>query len=134
MSSKRILSLILTGIIVATALSQSKKSDLDVLADIGQAIGFKARKSFPEQGFVSKPIGAMRASNVLPLEEKVRMRIQMDKSMEAIEINVLPGDIPGEVRLRGIVQDRGQVDRAMELSNATVGVSKTINELAVPAE
>lgn len=134
MSSKRILSTILSGIIVAVALTQSKKSDLDTLATIGQAIGFKARKSLPEQGFVSKPIGAMRASNVLPLEEKVRMRIQMDKSMETVEINVLPGDIPGEVRLRGIVQDRGQVDRAVELSNATIGVSKTINELAVPAE
>lgn len=134
MTSRRVLSALLTTSIVVGALTQSKKSDLDKLAEIGQAIGFKARKSLPEQGFVSKPIGAMRASNVLPLEEKVRMRIQLDKSMQTVEITVVPGDAPGQVRLRGIVKDRGQVDRAIELANGTVGVSKTINELAVPAE
>ena len=73
-------------------------------------------------------------SRVLPVEERVRVRIDADKGMDGAVVDVLPGAAAGEVKLRGVVDTPQQRKRAADLAAGTVGVDAVVNEIAVPEE
>ncbi|MGL4424495.1 MAG: BON domain-containing protein, partial [Gemmataceae bacterium] len=77
-------------------------------------------------------LAAFRAGDVLPVEERVRLRIQNDKAMAGTDVSVSATATAGEVRLRGIVQNDEQRQRAATLAEATAGVEKVFVELAIP--
>jgi hypothetical protein len=130
--AKRVLGVVAAVAIVGGALAGSKKSDPDTLARVGEVVGHRVKASLPEASKVAGPLAAFRPGDALPVEEKVRVRIRTDKAMAGADVTVAPGATAGEVRLRGVVQNRGQWSRAAELAGETAGVEKVVNELAVP--
>ena len=130
--AKRILGFVLALGIVGGALAGSKKSDPDTLARVGEVVGQRVKASLPEASKVAGPLTAFKPGDALPVEEKVRMRIHTDKKMAGTDVTVAPGSATGEVKLRGLVRDRGQWSRAAELAGETAGVEKVVNEIAVP--
>ena len=75
---------------------------------------------------------AFRAGNALPVEERVRLRIETDKKLAGIRIEVWPGEKEGEVRLRGVVPGAESRTRIVGIAESTSGVESVVNELAVP--
>jgi hypothetical protein len=130
--AKRVLGFVLAVGIVGGALAGSKKSDPDTLARVGEVVGQRVKASLPEASKVAGPLAALKPGDALPVEEKVRVRIRTDKKMDGADVAVSAGPSAGEVRLRGVVQNRGQWARAAELAGETAGVEKVVNELAVP--
>ena len=106
--AKRILGFVLALGIVGGALAGSKKSDPDTLARVGEVVGQRVKASLPEASKVAGPLTAFKPGDALPVEEKVRMRIHTDKKMAGTDVTVAPGSAAGEVKLRGLVKDRGQ--------------------------
>lgn len=118
--------------LVAVAGVFGKRSDADSLASVGRVIANKARAGLPERGPLAGPLTALKPSDHFPLEERVRARIQNDKSLAGSEVAVAAGDRAGDVRLRGAVPSLGAKQRAIELALETVGVAQvTSDELAV---
>jgi hypothetical protein len=130
--AKRILGFVLAVAIVGGALAGSKKSDADTLARVGEVVGQRVKASLPEASKVAGPLAAFKPGDALPVEETVRIRIHADKKMAGTDVTVAPGAAAGEVKLRGLVKDRGQWTRAAELAGETAGVEKVVNEIAVP--
>jgi hypothetical protein len=130
--AKRIVGFVLAVGIVGGALAGSKKSDPDTLARVGEVVGQRVKASLPEASKVAGQLAAFRPGDALPVEETVRTRIRADKRMAGAEVMVSAGAAAGEVRLRGVVQNRAQWARAAELAGETAGVEKVVNELAVP--
>lgn len=129
---KRIAGVFIVLGIVGGAIGASKRSDADRLAQVGHVVAEKVKSSLPDASKVAGPLVAFKPGDALPVEEKVRTRIRTDKAMEGADVTVAAGTEPGEVRLRGVVQNRGQWSRAADLAKETVGVEKVVNELAVP--
>ena len=132
MKAKRVFGVLVCGGVVAGGLAGSTKSDPDKLAQVGQVVGSKVKGALPDSSTVSGPLVAFRPGDALPVEEKVRMRIRTDKTMDGADVTVAAGSAPGEVKLRGVVRDLDQAQRAVRLAEGTVGVEKVVNELAVP--
>jgi BON domain-containing protein len=130
--AKRILGVVLAVAIVGGALAGSKKSDADTLARVGEVVGQRVTASLPEASRVAGPLATFKPGDALPVEETVRIRIHADKMMAGADVTVAPGSAAGEVKLRGLVKDRGQWSRAAELAGETAGVEKVVNEIAVP--
>ena len=130
--TKRILGFVLAVGIVGGALAGSKKSDPDTLARVGEVVGQRVKASMPETSKVAGPLAAFKPGDALPVEETVRIRIHADKKMDGADVTVAPGAAAGEVKLRGVVQNRSQWSRAAELAAETAGVQKVVNEIAVP--
>jgi hypothetical protein len=130
--AKRVLGFVVAIVIVGGALAGSKKSDADTLARVGEVVGHKVKAALPDASRVAGPLAAFKPGDVLPVEETVRMRIHADKKMGGADVTVTPGSAAGEVKLRGLVKDRGQWSRAAELAGETAGVEKVVNEIAVP--
>ncbi|MCZ2343022.1 MAG: BON domain-containing protein [Bacteroidales bacterium] len=118
-------------VLIIGPLVASKPSDADILARIGAATAQRIRSELPNPVTIAGPFVALRPGDVLPEEELVRIRIHTDRTMEGTDITVLPGE-KGEVKLRGIVTSPTQRDRAGQLASGTVGVTKVLNEIAVP--
>lgn len=132
--AKRILGIIFGLAIVGGAIAGSKKSDPDKLAQVGEIVGRKIKGALPEGSKVAGPLVAFKTGDLLPVEEKVRIRIRSDRRMDGAEVQVLHAGATGEVKLRGIVPTAALAARAQEIAADTVGVTKVINELAVPEE
>lgn len=119
------------GVLVGT-LALSKAEDLNLLMNAGR----KAREQFsrvmPEARKLAGPLAAFRAGDALPVEERVRVRIQTDQAMVGADVSVVSSLNSGEICLRGLVKDREQKRRANELARATIGVEQVRDELAVP--
>ncbi len=129
---KRVLGVFIVLGIVGGAIGGSQRSDADKLAQVGQVVGNKVKSALPDASKVAGPLIAFKPGDALPVEEKVRMRVRTDKAMDGADVTVAAGTEPGEVRLRGVVLNRGQWKRAADLAKETVGVEKVVNELAVP--
>ena len=119
------------GMIVGWAIA-GKRSDTEVLARVGEVVAQRSKASLPEASKVAGPFLAFRPGNALPIEERVRLRIHTDRSMDGVEVSVVSGSVPGEVRLRGIVPTAAHRDRACEIAAGTVGVEQVVNEMAIP--
>jgi hypothetical protein len=134
MSVKRAAAAVICFGLLAGTLVLSKPTDLDVLARVGKKAGEKVSAALPDARKVAGPLAAFRAGDALPVEERVRVRIQTDKQMAGADVTVTPTAAVGEVRLRGVVQTDDQKQRAVELAEGTAGVEKVIAELAVPVK
>lgn len=136
MTTKRVLRILCTTLflfVLGGTLALSKESDLDVLLRAGRKAKEQVANTLPDGRRLAGPLAAFRAGDALPVEERVRVRIQTDKAMAGADVAVAAApDAAGEVRLRGVVQTGAQKARAVELANATSGVEKVVEELAVP--
>jgi hypothetical protein len=112
--------------------ASSKKTDMDVLAKMGHVVGQKTKGALPSSSHLAGPLTSVRLEGRLPLEEKVQVRIRTDKRMEGTDVTVASGTAPGEVRLRGLVKETDQAQRAVKLAESTSGVTKVIDEIAKP--
>jgi hypothetical protein len=119
------------GVLTATIVL-SKPGDLDILLRVGKKAAEKVQGGLPDARRAAGPLAAFRAGDALPVEERVRVRIQTDKQMAGADVTVVSTATAGEVRLRGVVQTGTQRQRAIELAEGTAGVDKVLEELAVP--
>jgi len=129
---KSVIAGLLLVAIVAGSLAGAKSTDADVLAKIGTVVGRRTTAALPDRSNLAGPITTFRLGDRLPLEERVRLRIHGEKSLGGIAVEVLPGNAPGEVRIRGIVAEVAVARKALEIAAATNGVDKVIDEVAVP--
>jgi hypothetical protein len=132
MTAKRVVILVLAVGVGVGLFLQCKKTDPDILARLGDVVGSKVKAALPEASKVAGPLVAFKPGDVLPIEEKVRMRIGMDKKMTGAAVIVAPGPESGAIRLRGVVNHAEQAARAEQLALETVGVQSVVNELARP--
>jgi osmotically-inducible protein OsmY len=65
------------------------------------------------------------------VEERVRLRIETDRQLAGIRVDVVPGEQPGSVRLRGIVPGLEWKNRAGDIARSTTGVDHVQNDLAM---
>ncbi len=129
---KRFLAVSLFLSVIAGTLALSKAQDLNILLKAGRKARDQVSNVMPESRKLAGPLASFRAGDALPVEERVRVRIQTDKAMVGADVSVVATANAGEVRLRGIVQGGAQKARAMELANGTNGVLTVTEELAVP--
>lgn len=117
--------------VVAVALAAGKPTDPDTLAAVGQVVGRKAYEALPDRSKVVAPLSTLRIAERLPLDEQIRNRLQTDKLLagSAIDVQVTPGS--GEVRVKGSVGTVAQQLRVFELADATVGVTRVVNDVTV---
>lgn len=128
---KRFLAVTLFLAVLAGTLALSKASDLDILLKAGRKAKEQVTNTLPEGRKLAGPLAAFRAGDALPIEERVRVRIQTDKAMAGADVSVA-SPTAGEVKLRGIVQTTAQKAKAVELATGTSGVDRVVEELAVP--
>lgn len=117
--------------LIVGPLAASKQSDADILARIGAITAQRIQTVLPTPAAIAGPLAALRPGELLPNEERVRIRIHSDRVMEGTDVTVLSG-AKGEIRLRGLVKTAAQRDRAGQLAADTIGVTQVVNEIAVP--
>lgn len=135
MTTKRVLRILCATLflfVLGGTLALSKAEDLNILLRAGRKAKEQIANTMPDGRKLSGPLAAFRAGDALPVEERVRVRIQTDKAMAGADVTVAAAEKAGEVRLRGVVQSSSQKARAVELANATSGVDAVVEELAVP--
>lgn len=130
--ARRTLKLLLGVGVAGGCLAAGKRSDADVLARVGATTAATVRAAVPPASVLAGPFAGLKPGNALPVEERVRVRIDADKEMGGATVAVLPGAAAGEVKLRGVVPTMAQRQRAGTLAEGTVGVDKVANEIAVP--
>jgi hypothetical protein len=118
--------------IVATTFAMSEPNDLTVLTRVGKASVDHVRSGMPANGKMAAPLAVFRAGDALPIEERVRLRIQTDKDLAGAEVSVVALPTAGQVKLKGIVANSTQKTRAIELAERTAGVVSVVEELATP--
>jgi hypothetical protein len=131
MGPKRTTAGILFLIVLISPLVLAKESDGPILARVGRKAWEKGRDSIPATLKRATPLAAFRAGDALPVEERVRLRIETDRAMAGIRVDVWPGETDGTVKLRGIVPGLEWKTRAGEIARSTVGVDQVVNELAM---
>lgn len=135
MKSKRFTAGILFLVVLISPLVLAKETDGPILARIGKVAFQKTKEALPPRVNLTAPLSAFRAGDALPIEERVRLRIETDKQMKGIKVEVWPSDQPnkpGEIHLRGIVPDQASKNRAGLIAQSTIGVELVVNELAIP--
>lgn len=132
MTVKRAAAVIIAFSVLAGTVALSKPTDFDILLRVGKKTAEKVQSGLPDARKAAGPLAVFRAGDALPVEERVRVRIQTDKKMTGADVTVMPTATTGEVRLRGVVQTGSQKQRAIELAEGTAGVDKVLEELAVP--
>lgn len=131
MTSKRTTAGLLFLIVVISPLVLARESDGPILARVGKKSWEMARESIPAKIRLSSPLAAFRAGDALPVEERVRLRIETDRQLAGIRVDVMPGEQPGSIRLRGIVPGLEWKTRAGEIARSTTGVDQVQNDLAM---
>ncbi|MGL6096281.1 MAG: BON domain-containing protein [Fimbriiglobus sp.] len=126
------LKLILGLGVIGGSVAAGKKTDADILAKVGAVAVTKVKAGVPDLAAITGPFAAFKPGRALPVEERVRVRIDNDKTMGGATVDVLAGGHPGEVKLRGVVPTAAERDRAEVLALDTVGVVGVVNEVAVP--
>lgn len=127
---KKTLLVLLFGVIVGGALGFSKKSDADVLTRVGKTSSRKVTAAMPPIHQLAGPLAATKTGDLLPIEDRVRLRFQTDKALDGSNITVIADG--QEVKLRGEVANALVRARAVELAQTTSGVEKVTNELVEP--
>jgi len=122
---------VLFVVIVSGALGFSKKTDAEVLTRVGMTSARKVTAEMPPASQLAGPLAATKKGDLLPIEDRVRLRFQTEKALEGAKITVIAEG--GEVRLRGEVANALVRARAVELAQTTLGVEKVTNELVEPA-
>jgi len=128
---KKILVAVLFLTIVGGALGFSKKTDAEVLTRVGKTSARKVTEAMPPANRLAGPLAAAKTGDLLPIEDRVRVRFQTEKALEGTTITVIAEG--KEIRLRGEVANALIRARAVELAQTTIGVEKVTNELVEPA-
>jgi ribosomal protein L31E len=131
MSPKRYSAGVIFLIVLISPLVLAKESDGPIIAKVTRKAWETGRESIPNQIKRAAPLAAFRAGDALPVEERVRLRIETDRQMKGIRVEVWPGEQEGTVKLRGIVPGLEWKTRAGEIARSTIGVEQVINELAM---
>ena len=118
--------------IVGCTLAMSKPGDAQILTRVGKVAANKIGDALPESSKMAGPVNALRNNDLLPVSERVKLRMRTDKSMEGANILVIVDG--GDVKLRGEVKNASQRIRAVELAQSTSGVDKVTNEIIEPAQ
>ncbi len=131
MNAKRVLVIVaFTGVLAGT-IATSKPSDVDGMIRIGKLASRHVQSVLPDARRAAGPLAAFHAGDALPLEERVRIRVQADKALDGVDVTVVCMGDAGEIKLKGIVANPAQRQRAIELAESTAGVEKVIPELAI---
>jgi hypothetical protein len=133
MTATRVAAALIFLAVLAGTFALSKPSDVDVLTRVGKVTVERVKSGLPDNGKLTGPLAAFRAGDALPIEERVRVRIQTDKDLAGTEVSVVSTTTAGQVKLKGIVNSTQQKSRAVELAERTAGVVSVIEELAMPA-
>ena len=132
MNPKRFSAGMMFLVVLICPLVAAKETDGPILAKVGKLAWERTRDSLPNRAKLMAPLAAFRAGDALPVEERVRLRIETDKKLAGIRIEVWPGEKEGEVRLRGVVPGAESRTRIVGIAESTSGVESVVNELAVP--
>ena len=132
MSPKRFSAGLMFLVVLICPLVAAKETDGPILAKVGKLTWERTRDSLPNRAKLTAPLSAFRAGDALPVEERVRLRIETDKKLEGIRIEVWPGDKEGHIRLRGVIPGAEVRSRIIGIAESTSGVESVTNELAVP--
>jgi osmotically-inducible protein OsmY len=119
-------------VIVGGALATSKKSDAEVLTQVGRKAVANLREHLPERSRVAGPVAQVTLGEWVSLDEKVRLRLRTDAGLQGAAITVTAKD--DEITLSGRVTSTTQIEQALSLAQSTVGVKNVKSELAVSAE
>jgi hypothetical protein len=118
--------------IIAGALAGSKRTDAEILTKVGRLTARTVTAAMPDTSALAGPLVALTPPDLMPVADRVRMRIKTDQQMAGATVTVIAAD--GEVTLRGEVKTSAQRLRAVELAQATTGVTRVVNELSEPAK
>ena len=77
-------------------LLTSKPSDVEAMIRIGKKAAGKIESALPEARVAAGPLAAFRAGDALPIEERVRVRIQTEKAMVGADVVALAMPNAGE--------------------------------------
>ncbi len=132
MNPKRFSAGLMFLVVLICPLVAAKETDGPILAKVGKVAWERARDGLPNRAQLAAPLAALRAGDALPIEERVRFRVDMDQRLAGVRIDVWPGEKVGQVRLRGIVPSVEARTRIMGIAESTTGVESVVNELAVP--
>ena len=127
----RIVGAILLLAILAAPLSLTRRQDADILARVGAVAGGKIREALPEASAIAGPLMPVRSIDLVPVEERVRLRIQAEQSIDSKGIQVIRGSRPGEVFIRGAVANQAERQIAVSLAESTRGVTSVACELSI---
>ena len=130
---RKFLVIVMVLSIVGGTLAMSKPGDAQIITRVGQVASSKICEAMPESSKLAGPVNSLRNNDLLPVSERVKVRLRTDKSMDGSNILVIADD-RGEVRLRGDVKNASQRIRAVELAQSTAGVEKVTNEIVEPVQ
>ena len=118
--------------IVAGALAGSRRTDAEILTKVGRLTAKKVTAVMPNTSALAGPLVALTPPDLMPVADRVRVRIKTDQQMEGTTVTVIATG--GEVTLRGEVKTAAQRLRAVELAQSTTGVTRVVPELSEPAK
>jgi hypothetical protein len=127
----RVLKLLVGVGVVGGGLAASHRSDGEILAKVATTAVSKLHAAAPNPALLTTPLASLRPSRVLPIEDRVRLRLDSDTHLTSVTVDVRTGSAVGEIILRGFVQTPEQRLRAAALTESTIGVTRVINEIAV---
>ena len=93
--------------IVGCTLAMSKPNDAQILTRVGKVAANKIGDALPESSKMAGPVNALRNNDLLPVSERVKLRMRTDKSMEGANILVIVDG--GDVKLRAIGIDHRNI-------------------------
>jgi hypothetical protein len=119
-------------LVLGGAIAGGKSSDVEKLTRIGQVVAHRVGERMPEAAAVAGPLAAVRSGEVLPVAERVRIRLRTEKMLEGAKIVVV--DDGKKIVLQGLAQNKEQIARALELTQNTQGVNAVDHQIALEAK
>ncbi len=116
-------------LIVGGSLAASKKSDADILTKVGRTSTEKILSNLPDRSRVAGPFAQVQLGDLTNLEDKVRVRLRTEASLETAKFAVTSQGTT--IKIAGKVNSPVQRDRALELAKTTTGVTAVESEIAV---
>jgi hypothetical protein len=130
---RKTLVVLLLALIVGGSVAGSKKTDVDILTRVGRVAAQKVTAVMPDTSALAGPLVALTPPDLMPVADRVRLRIKMDKVMDGATVTV-SATADGVVTLRGEMRSTEQRVRAMDLAQSTAGVTGVVNEMPEPAK
>lgn len=121
--------LILVALFILLVGSNFQRSDGEHLATISRLAAARVRGALPSTDRLAGPVNALKKELPQRLDDRVKARLESDRTLEALTIQVSCEG--GTATLRGTVPDEAAHRRAVELTQTTSGVEHVIDELAV---
>jgi osmotically-inducible protein OsmY len=129
--TRKILAGMMFVVIVGGSIAASKKTDAEILTKVGRTAANQVMQVLPEREQVAGPLSKLQFDAITSTDERVRVRLRTDAGMEGAKITVTSAD--GVVKLGGKAETSVQRERAVQLAQSAIGVTKVEQEIAVPA-